>query len=63
MEQSYTQIGPSQDFICFLHPFPRKRDGVRLDLRSAINGYVDMVIVPATTGHMGVLPRHVPTIA
>ncbi|KHG28342.1 hypothetical protein F383_12537 [Gossypium arboreum] len=22
-----------------------------------------MVIVPATTGHMGVLPRHVPTIA
>ncbi|KAL6532978.1 hypothetical protein OROMI_027090 [Orobanche minor] len=24
---------------------------------------VDMVIVPATTGHMGVLPGHVPTIA
>ncbi|MBA0584288.1 hypothetical protein Gorai_015108, partial [Gossypium raimondii] len=24
---------------------------------------VDMVIVPATTGHMAVLPRHVPTIA
>ncbi|MBA0796606.1 hypothetical protein Gohar_007364, partial [Gossypium harknessii] len=25
--------------------------------------FVDMVIVPATTGHMAVLPRHVPTIA
>ncbi|KAL8161014.1 hypothetical protein V2J09_012503 [Rumex salicifolius] len=24
---------------------------------------VDMVIIPATTGHMGVLPGHVPTIA
>lgn len=24
---------------------------------------VDMIIVPATTGHMGVLPGHVPTIA
>ncbi|KAK5813025.1 hypothetical protein PVK06_028471 [Gossypium arboreum] len=31
--------------------------------RFAFDLFVDMVIVPATTGHMGVLPRHVPTIA
>ncbi|MBA0611383.1 hypothetical protein Godav_012076, partial [Gossypium davidsonii] len=42
-------LDPPKTSSAFFTPCPAKK--------------VDMVVVPATTGHMAVLPRHVPTIA
>lgn len=40
-----------------------KQDVLRTNALTSVGLQVDMVMVPATSGQMGVLPGHVPTIA
>ncbi|RRT70479.1 hypothetical protein B296_00021025 [Ensete ventricosum] len=60
---------PNQEFVSKFYveeqQFDKKFSAVRQRLKEEFgeNPLVDMVIVPATTGQMGVLPGHVSTIA
>lgn len=74
--EAWKKVAPNLDLpktpLSFLKPRPPTPSAIpgkltvnfQLPYRSELNGKeVDMVIIPATTGQMGVLPGHVATIA